>query len=269
MKHVREPLPDIQKLRPEISSALCAVIEKATAKETRNRYASAADMVADLERALGIEAARAGGTTNGQATSILSTLPPGTTDFSPRKRRRWGRWLLAAVVIAALATAGAIFGPDLFQGEGKQGKAAQPAPLRTAKVVGAKDFDPLGSGTGEHPEEVRNAFDRDPGTYWGTETYIDGTLPKDGVGLYVWASQSVPARRLELSTPTEDFSARVYGANTIPTDLDGWGKPLATLKGGQRKRASLPGRRFSHYLIWITKLPPQGQVQIGDVKLEY
>ncbi|MEA2449558.1 MAG: eukaryotic-like serine/threonine-protein kinase, partial [Thermoleophilaceae bacterium] len=63
MKHVRDPLPDIQQLRPEISASLCAVIERATAKETRNRYATAADMVADLERALQIEAGRAGGLT--------------------------------------------------------------------------------------------------------------------------------------------------------------------------------------------------------------
>src|SRR3954469_25136744 len=52
MKHVREPLPDVQAARPEVSAALAAVIERATAKETRNRYATAAEMVLDLERAL-------------------------------------------------------------------------------------------------------------------------------------------------------------------------------------------------------------------------
>ena len=41
MKHVQEPLPDVQKLRPEISAALAAVVERATAKETGNRYATA------------------------------------------------------------------------------------------------------------------------------------------------------------------------------------------------------------------------------------
>ena len=40
MKHVREPLPDVQRRRPEISAALAAVVERATAKETRNRYAT-------------------------------------------------------------------------------------------------------------------------------------------------------------------------------------------------------------------------------------
>src|SRR5919202_1536391 len=38
MKHVREPLPDVQRRRPEVSAALAAVIERATAEERRNRY---------------------------------------------------------------------------------------------------------------------------------------------------------------------------------------------------------------------------------------
>ncbi len=33
MKHVREPLPDVQRRRPECSAALAAVVERATAKE--------------------------------------------------------------------------------------------------------------------------------------------------------------------------------------------------------------------------------------------
>ena len=40
MKHVREPLPDVQRRRPEISAALAAVVERSTAKETKNRYAT-------------------------------------------------------------------------------------------------------------------------------------------------------------------------------------------------------------------------------------
>src|SRR5512132_239262 len=60
MKHVREPLPDLQRRRPECSAALAAVVERATAKETRNRYASVSEMVHDLEEALAIEAARTG-----------------------------------------------------------------------------------------------------------------------------------------------------------------------------------------------------------------
>src|SRR5215210_4031999 len=40
MKHVRDPLPSIQVRRPEVSSALAAIVERATTKETKNRYAT-------------------------------------------------------------------------------------------------------------------------------------------------------------------------------------------------------------------------------------
>src|ERR671925_941688 len=33
MKHVRDPMPDVQRRRPEISAALAAIVERATAKE--------------------------------------------------------------------------------------------------------------------------------------------------------------------------------------------------------------------------------------------
>ena len=38
MKHVREPLPDVRAIRPEISAALAAVIDTATAKRVEDRY---------------------------------------------------------------------------------------------------------------------------------------------------------------------------------------------------------------------------------------
>jgi serine/threonine-protein kinase len=60
MKHVQEPMPDVQRVRPDVSSALAAAVDRATAKELPNRYATAADLVHDLEQVLAIEAARAG-----------------------------------------------------------------------------------------------------------------------------------------------------------------------------------------------------------------
>src|SRR5919202_6485507 len=45
MKHLRDMLPDVQRRRPEISASLAAVVERATAKETRNRYATVDAMV--------------------------------------------------------------------------------------------------------------------------------------------------------------------------------------------------------------------------------
>ena len=61
MKHVHEGLPDVQRRRPEVSAALAALIERATAKDCRTRYASMADFVHDLEEVLTYESARSGG----------------------------------------------------------------------------------------------------------------------------------------------------------------------------------------------------------------
>src|SRR5947209_647898 len=57
MKHVREEVPNIQSQRPEISSALAAVLDTATAKRLDERYGDDAALIADLEDVLAIEAA--------------------------------------------------------------------------------------------------------------------------------------------------------------------------------------------------------------------
>src|ERR671924_70628 len=62
MKHVNEPMPDVQARRPEVSAAVAAVVDRATTKDPRDRYATVAEMVRDLEQTLQVEAARRGGT---------------------------------------------------------------------------------------------------------------------------------------------------------------------------------------------------------------
>jgi eukaryotic-like serine/threonine-protein kinase len=269
MKHVRDPLPDVQLKRPEVSATLAAIIERATAKETRNRYATAGEMVTDLEHALQVEASRAGGVSNGEATSILNTLPSSTADLAtPPRRRRWAAWVLGTILFLAAAAATFVLVRGVG-GSGGETHAAAPAPLRPVTLAGAKDFDPFGDHQ-EHPEYLELALDGNASTYWRTETYTGGVFPsgKSGVGLYVSTKGPVPARRLEVTSATPGFSGHIYGSNDAPADLDGWGKPLAKLRGdGTTLRADLPGKPYAHYLIWIEKLPPQGLTQIAEVKL--
>src|ERR671914_757567 len=104
MQHVREPLPDVQRRRPEISAALAAVVDRATAKEVDNRYGTVDEMVHDLEEVLAIEAARSGQAT-GEATTVLRSLSDDTADFAPQRLRHPRRRLL--IIIAALAIAAA------------------------------------------------------------------------------------------------------------------------------------------------------------------
>src|ERR687895_593293 len=101
MKHVRDPLPDVQRQRPEISAALAAVVERSTAKETQNRYQNVSEMVHDLEEVLAIEAARTGEAT-GEATTVLRSLSGDTADFAPQRLRHPKRALWLGIAVLAL-----------------------------------------------------------------------------------------------------------------------------------------------------------------------
>src|SRR5207244_3302411 len=111
MKHVREGLPDVQTRRPEISAALAAVVERATAKDLVNRYGSISELVRDLEEALRYETARAGEVT-GEATTVLAQLPSSVS--GRRSQRRLILQICAYVLVAgAIATGAAlIFGQN-------------------------------------------------------------------------------------------------------------------------------------------------------------
>src|SRR6188508_229710 len=58
MKHVREDLPDVKRMRPEVSATLASVLDHMTEKDVAHRYSDVPSLVADLEEALAIEAAR-------------------------------------------------------------------------------------------------------------------------------------------------------------------------------------------------------------------
>ncbi len=138
MKHVQDRLPDIQKLRPEISSALAAVIERATAKETGNRYATAAEMVHDLEQVLAIEAARAG-ETSGEATTVLRALPGDTADIAPVRLRRPRRVLiLSALAIGLIGGLIAFFATRTERGPGEAADSQPGQPLTRPAHLGRR-----------------------------------------------------------------------------------------------------------------------------------
>jgi serine/threonine protein kinase len=49
LKHVHDPLPDIRARRPEVSAAMAAVIQRATAKRPADRYGTVDAMLHDLQ----------------------------------------------------------------------------------------------------------------------------------------------------------------------------------------------------------------------------
>jgi eukaryotic-like serine/threonine-protein kinase len=273
MRHVRDPLPDVQKLRPEISAALAAVIEHATAKETQNRYASAAEMVHDLEQVLAIEAARAG-ETSGEATTVLQALADDTAEVAPVRLRRPRRVLiLSALAIGIIGGLIAYFATRTERGPGEPAVAGQGDLRRVQLTSGAaEDYDPQGDQE-EHQDQTQNVLDGVPTTLWDTETYSSGLegAPKEGVGLYVKAPAPVAARALGLASSTPGWFAEIYAAKgSVPADIGGWTPVSKRVKVREEQRIKLnTGRReFDYYLVWITDpLPDEGKVEIQELSL--
>ena len=281
MKHVREDIPDVQTLRPEVSARLAAVLERLTDKDLGHRYPNAATAEVDLEDALTVEATRSGHAT-GEATAVLRSLPEGTRRRLPlRMRLRVPVLLLVfmAAVAAAVIYVIASEVPDRTQRGTGVGRTDAPAgeQVISVKRTSANDFDPLGDQE-EHNEEADLAVDQDPGTAWTTENYRGERLNKPrgepGVGLYVDAEPSVNARSVQIQTPKPGWRMEIYAARVRPV-ADAWPSEDWTEVGGdtverrrQTFRLDTGARRFRYYLVWITALPPgEGRVEISQITL--
>jgi eukaryotic-like serine/threonine-protein kinase len=298
MRHVREQVPDVQRLRGEVSAATASVVDRAVAKDLEWRYRDAAHMIADLEEVLAVEASRSGQAT-GEVTSVLRTLPGETRRRLPWRMRHPARWaaslaLLAAIIAIALVAAaqqarrGTGVAPGVHSSPGLQA-----VPL---SQTAAHDYNPFGTGPENH-NRVQNVIDSDPNTIWSTAHYYEGTLRKaggTGVGVYLDASPRVAARAIEIQTPTPGFDVQIYGAEEIdlsypygdPTSLAarGWQGPLGAASGVRdRQRIRLTGaggaggagggkgaspHAYRYYLIWLTTLPPSEEsASISDLTL--
>jgi len=270
MKHVNEPMPDVQQKRPEVSSALAAVVERATAKEPKQRYPDMGSCLSDLEAALEVEVSRAGGS-QGQATTVLDTVPEKRRKFLTKRRvSAAGVFLvLAATAVALLVTA--------LTGK-KESPGPSPAPTGApVKIAGTASFDPPPGDGEENDDQLKLAIDGNPGTGWTTETYqaptTEAAVGKPGVGMIVSTAQPVAARTMRIRSEIGGWNTQIYAsAAGPPTTLQGWGKPIG--EGTDMKtdqQIELSPRTAKYYLIWITKLASTSSgynVQINEVGLK-
>jgi tRNA A-37 threonylcarbamoyl transferase component Bud32 len=277
MKHVQDPMPDVQLRRPEVSAALASVIDRATSKQVENRYASVDEMVWELEQALAIEAARAGEAT-GEATTVLRALPDETGEMAPERLRHPRRVLVLSVLaVAVLIAAAVLVVTNARRGDDESPAVAAPPEPVPVQIRAVRDHDPYGTDRSEHPQEARFAIDGNNETVWSTEQYESGRLsPKPGVGLYLDTGTPVAARRLDVRSPTPGFDVKVYGSNQAPFAEPGpetfarWGEPLAEKKVDAKRSITLNtgGRTLRYYLVWIVSLPPTGgKAEIAALRL--
>ncbi|HWE08610.1 MAG TPA: protein kinase, partial [Solirubrobacteraceae bacterium] len=280
MQHVREPMPDVRQLRPEVSAALAAVIERATAKDLSARYADDAEMVADLENALALEATRAG-TTDGQVTAVIDSLPPETRRQVPfTVRHRVGSrallLLVAAVVVAGVIVAAVLGGHSGPAHRGKhRSSGGTPVQVPLCSSLSCTNaYNPYGKGgIAQDNSAAKYAVDGNPSTAWATEHYDGGVLDgKPGVGIYVSGQSAVAPRKMVVHTITPGFNAKIYATNTTPDPYHFTGWHLLTRRDDVASTQAFPlstgGKRYRYYLFWITSLPPHDNyVSVNEIKL--
>jgi hypothetical protein len=285
MRHVREQVPDVQRLRPEVSAATASVVDRAVAKDLDYRYHDADSMVADLEEVLAIEAARAGQAT-GEVTSVLRTLPGNTRRRLPWRMRHPARWVASLALVAAIVAAALVAAAQQAQrGTGVAPDVHSSAGLHAVPLsqTAAHDYNPFGTGPENH-NRVQNVVDSDPNTIWSTAHYYERTLKKTGgtgVGVYIDAAPGVVARAIEIQTPTPGFDVQIYAAHSVSLSYPygnstslaarGWHGPLGSaenIRDRQRIKLQTAATRYRYYLVWITTLPPgQESASIADLTL--
>ena len=281
MKHVRDALPDVQAKRPEVSAALAAVIDRATAKRLQDRYANDAELIADLEDVLAIEAARTGEAT-GEVTNVLQSLPAGKRSRVPfLVRHRLATSLLAIVAIALVAGLAVWLATRAHRGIADVAEKSPSSKLTPVQLCQncAHDYNPFGldGSRTQNPGEVGLAIDGNRNTAWQTEQYFSGTLGKPGVGIYVDAAPHVAAREIEILTATPGWKVQIWARNTTPNPNDNFpvGQNGWTMVGSapyvhttQQIKINSAGRLYRYYLVWITALPPgHDSVSVNEITL--
>jgi tRNA A-37 threonylcarbamoyl transferase component Bud32 len=224
----------------------------------------------------------AGTTTNpNEASTPLVREPatPGTASHGV-----WLRPVLAgAFVVAAITLAGVLldrsgavsgwFGwtrQAVEQAARQDPGTSSPA---TVVITGISSFDPEGRGApGENDGQLPLAIDGDPATGWVTESYDQRKFGiKSGVGVIVTVDQVQALHDLTAQSPTQDWAASVYVADSPGATLADWGEPV-----DQQTRIAgsttfdLHGRRGRAVLVWITDLgsgPVRVRAQIDELRL--
>ncbi len=286
MRHVREDFPDVRDRRPEVSASLARVLDRMTAKDLGERYPDVATVIRELEEALALEAARSGQST-GEATSVLRTLPEPARQKLPL-RMRWHPPLVASILLGVLAAAVMALGAKELADRTERGtgagtiKETPGTEIVSVRRTSARAYDPYGDDA-EHDAEAARAVDREPATYWTTETYRDGKLAnaegmKYGVGIYVDAKPGVEAVTMTIHTAEPGWRAEIYATDSIPRRVErdqtlaaaGWERLAggAVTRREQRFRLGTGGRSPRFYLVWVTQLPPGEQrVEIDEIAL--
>ena len=261
MRHINEEPPSIREKRPDVPLRVEAAVHRAMAKDPEARFQTMGDFCRELEACLA----------EVQGTQVIA--PPAKPRRARRPRRGMSPWPVIVVLVALIAI-GAVVAYLIVQGipswgisgvgsgGGSSGGTAAVPHLRAVTA-----YDPFGSPPGqEHNAAAPKATDRDPNSYWETESYHSSfvAIGKKGVGLVLDAGKDVQLKQFGFATQTPGFTAVIRGGDSRSGPFPDFLSASQTAQS--QTQFELHGGKHRYYLLWITSLPPSnGTVRINEV----
>jgi serine/threonine-protein kinase len=260
MRHINEPPPPLRDKRPDVPPRVEAMVQRAMAKSPRDRFASMAELCAEIDACLA--------ELHGGETHVTGT--PAVPLQRRRAQRRSSAWPVIVALLALIA-AGAVIGYLVLHhsnGNGSSGAPPIGTGAGTVALSGVTAYDPFGRPPGqENNGAAPLATDKNGSTYWETEQYYSSfaAIGKPGVGLVLRTAQPVTLKQIGIATGTPDFTAVIKAGDSRVG-------PWTAVSSSQTIQSTTPislsaSGAHRYWLIWITALP-QGQesVRINEVQ---
>jgi serine/threonine-protein kinase len=264
LRHINEPVPSVRARRPDVPPRLDAAVQRAMAKDPRDRFGSMDELCAELTASL----------------DEPTTAPWGaeTMVVAPQRRRRrrdprppadrpsvWPLIMLLAGLAVLAGILAAVFtftdSTSTFKDIARKAGVGGSTPAKAVLLSGITSYDPEGDNQSEHSEDARFATDGDRGTYWTTEQYSGG-LNKSGVGVVLDAGTAKKLTQMTVSSDTAGFRALIQGGSSSSGPF----APVSDAQTvGDRTVFSLRGGRLRYYVVWITNLGPNSSVHVTEV----
>jgi len=127
----------------------------------------------------------------------------------------------------------------------------------TPMIVGRGEFDPPPGDGRENPGRLGLIDDGDPKTYWNTLCYDEPTMgSKHGVGLVLQLSTAAAGVDMDVTSPTNGWSASVYVSESRRDKLAEWGPPVAAVREARAgtTRIALGNVPGNYVLLEFTRL---------------
>jgi serine/threonine-protein kinase len=260
LRHVRDPVPSVRALRPDVPVRVDAVVARALAKRPEDRFGSMEELAAALESCAVEESEARTAVVREDDTGVVPPAPapppqqPALAATEVAAPRRSGLRIAGVLLLAAVILIGNLLVLEIVFEGGLPGFGEDDP--KQVQVEAVADFDPYGDQT-EHPESVSAAADRDPASFWTTEQYR--SFEKQGVGIVLDAGSRVALSRIVLVTDTPGFTA-IIGAGNDP-DVE-FVDVAGEQEVGRRTTFDIDtrGETYRYYLVWITDLDTRAHV---------